>query len=746
MTSTPPEKAFEAWARRQSYEMQKRAFLRQLQRMQWLEFIAYVLAFAWVLVMFIAFQMGRVGGDVAGIVTAWALLGGAFLAWLTRRQQARVQARLAALDEAYADVAKESPMSNPIDRAVEAGAGFDAGATPRPTTRALLIGIDAYAQPHVPDLQGCVADVLAVRDMLVRRFGVSPEQITLLTNEQATRQNILDAFEQLVARTQPGDRVYVHYSGHGSQMRDVHGDEPDGRDETIVPHDSRDPQGRVFDITDDELFAFVSRLQAKTDDIVLVFDCCHSGSITRETGTVRRVPMDEREPPASTATRSTSAHAEGERGALPMGGGYVLVSGCRAEELSNEYEVPLGDGRTAKFGALTYHLVRALLTLPTDTTWRNLILDVGQQVNALFASQHPVVEGDVERTVFGRQVRPRDAAFTVTEVAGQTLTLDAGAAHGLRPETPLALYAPDVETFADAEPLAKARVQRVEATRATAVQTEGAAVPVGARARPLAPPVEMRLPVVLDESAAMLAESLGAFPWITLTDARSAPSAVFVRMADGRVFLETITGRLLLAPFDAADHAGLHARLEHMARYRQLALLDNPDPASLMKTTMGLALGMLGANGQVQPLSPDADGMYRLTFGQKVVLTVQNSHPRPVYITLLALNSDFSVQPFYPPPGAVDNRLDANRTLQLGLKGELTVSPPAGRTTVLLIATEQPSDFRSLVMSGLRSLEQQHPLERLLNESATRGLTFAPATPVNDDWTVKRISFYARPA
>ncbi|RME10250.1 MAG: hypothetical protein D6802_09870, partial [Ardenticatenia bacterium] len=59
MTSTPPEKAFEAWARRQSYEMQKRAFLRQLQRMQWLEFIAYVLAFAWVLVMFIAFQMGR---------------------------------------------------------------------------------------------------------------------------------------------------------------------------------------------------------------------------------------------------------------------------------------------------------------------------------------------------------------------------------------------------------------------------------------------------------------------------------------------------------------------------------------------------------------------------------------------------------------------------------------------------------------------------------------------------------------
>nr|WP_290670340.1 caspase family protein [Ardenticatena sp.] len=741
-----PEKTFEAWARRQAYEMQRRALLRQLQRMQWLEFLAYVLAFAWVLGMFVAFQMGRVGGDIAGIVTAWALVGGAFLAWLTRRRQAQVQARLAALDAAYADVTQEATMPEQPQRAVDAGTGFEGGGTPTPTMHALVIGIDEYAQPHVPDLQGCVADALAVRDMLVRRFGVAPEHITLLTNEAATREGILNAFEQLVARTRPGDRVYVHYSGHGSQMRDVHGDEPDGRDETIVPHDSRDPEGRVFDITDDELFAFVQRLQAKTSEIVLVFDCCHSGSITREMGTVRRLPMDEREPPAPPPTRSTTVHTEGVRGALPTGGGYVLVSGCRAEELSNEYEVPLSDGRTAKFGALTYHLVRALLTLPADTTWRQLIEDVGQQVNALFANQHPVVEGDIERAVFGRRVRPRDAAFMVTAVAGKTLTIDAGGAHGLRAEMPLAIYAPDVETFAEAEPVAQARVQQVETTQATAVQTAGAVVPVGARVRPLAPPVEMRLPVVLDESALGLAQALQAFPWIQLTDARTAPSGVFVRVMDGRLHLETITGRALVTPFDASDVAGLHARLEHMARYRQLALLDNPDPASLMKTTLGLSLGLLGANERVQPLPPAADGTYQLTFGQNVVLTVQNSHPRPVFITLLTLNGDFSVQPFYPPPGAVDNRLDANRSLQLGLKGELTVSPPEGKTTVLLLATEQPSDFRSLIMAGLRSLEATHPLERLLNESATRGLTFAPATPVNDDWTAKRLTFYARPA
>ena len=74
--------------------------------------------------------------------------------------------------------------------------------TAMPTKRALLIGIDAY--PHVPPLNGCVNDVRLMRERARRALRVSAEQITLLADEQATRDGILAAFDALVAATGAG--------------------------------------------------------------------------------------------------------------------------------------------------------------------------------------------------------------------------------------------------------------------------------------------------------------------------------------------------------------------------------------------------------------------------------------------------------------------------------------------------------------------------------------------------------------
>ena len=77
--------------------------------------------------------------------------------------------------------------------------------------------------------------------------------------------------------------------------------EPDGRDETIVPHDSR--TNDVFDIPDKTMAALLERLAAaKGKHITVVLDCCHSGSGTRKVGgpgtaLTRRVEDDLRRPP-----------------------------------------------------------------------------------------------------------------------------------------------------------------------------------------------------------------------------------------------------------------------------------------------------------------------------------------------------------------------------------------------------------------------------------------------------------------
>ena len=60
------------------------------------------------------------------------------------------------------------------------------------------------------------------------------------------------------------------------------GDEADGMDETTVPFDSGRDLYPNRDITDDEIFAWLRKLSARTDNITLIFDSCHSGTIDRD--------------------------------------------------------------------------------------------------------------------------------------------------------------------------------------------------------------------------------------------------------------------------------------------------------------------------------------------------------------------------------------------------------------------------------------------------------------------------------
>ena len=170
--------------------------------------------------------------------------------------------------------------------------------------RAVLIGIDDYHDDsNVTDLKGAVNDVELMQTLLVGKFGFDPDNIVVLTNEQATHQAIVSTISSHLGQSQAGDVALVHYSGHGSQMFDSDGDEPDRMDETIVPHDSR--QGGVFDISDDQINDLMSQLSAKTDNVVFVLDSCHSGTAARAADalgldrTARFTPADQRPPPQS---------------------------------------------------------------------------------------------------------------------------------------------------------------------------------------------------------------------------------------------------------------------------------------------------------------------------------------------------------------------------------------------------------------------------------------------------------------
>ena len=158
-----------------------------------------------------------------------------------------------------------------------------------PRKLALLVGINSYA---ASPLEGCVIDVELQRHLLIHRFGFNPGDILTLTDEQATRQGILEAFEEhLIKQAKPGDVVAYHYSGHGSRVFDPNPiipprDGNPGLNGTFVPVDSTLPDGYpeaagfVKDIMGHTLFLLMSALP--TENVTVVLDSCFSGAATRE--------------------------------------------------------------------------------------------------------------------------------------------------------------------------------------------------------------------------------------------------------------------------------------------------------------------------------------------------------------------------------------------------------------------------------------------------------------------------------
>ncbi|MGN1173473.1 MAG: caspase family protein [Muribaculaceae bacterium] len=154
------------------------------------------------------------------------------------------------------------------------------------TRRALVIGIGEQEDTMWVKINGD-KDVAYVEEML-HGAGYSDDNIIKLVNKEATKAAIVGAFRRLSERCEMGDVVYVHFSGHGQMMKDVHNDEKDGLDECWIPYDAyRRPcvqdRGEKH-LTDDEVNVCLGAISDKIGDsgkMLVVIDACHSGDATR---------------------------------------------------------------------------------------------------------------------------------------------------------------------------------------------------------------------------------------------------------------------------------------------------------------------------------------------------------------------------------------------------------------------------------------------------------------------------------
>ena len=146
-------------------------------------------------------------------------------------------------------------------------------------SRALLIGINYYGTEAA--LNGCINDVIMMKNYLVSEgYSSAKQDMRLLTDDgkndgKPTRQTILDGLKWLTEGAEAGDSLFLHFSGHGTQVEDKNSDEDDGMDEAICPVDYS-VSGLIID---DLLFQLSAGTIKKGVNMVCLFDCCHSGTM-----------------------------------------------------------------------------------------------------------------------------------------------------------------------------------------------------------------------------------------------------------------------------------------------------------------------------------------------------------------------------------------------------------------------------------------------------------------------------------
>jgi len=157
--------------------------------------------------------------------------------------------------------------------------GF-AKAVARPSRRALLIGINDYPNP-ANRLEGCVNDVFLISSVL-QECAFEPEEIRVVLDDRATTDGIMDRLHWLLDDVHDGDERILFYSGHGAQIPEYGpAQEPDHFDECLVPYDFDWTAAHA--IRDKQFCELYSQLPYASR-FVAVFDCCHSGGITRDGG------------------------------------------------------------------------------------------------------------------------------------------------------------------------------------------------------------------------------------------------------------------------------------------------------------------------------------------------------------------------------------------------------------------------------------------------------------------------------
>jgi hypothetical protein len=231
--------------------------------------------------------------------------------------------------------------------------------------RLLSIAINNYPG-EINDLRGCLKDQEYICD-LFKNF----DKIALHKDSSATIENVKSNMKSLIESSSCGDKIVIHYSGHGCQILDLNGDEADGYDEALCLYDGR--------FIDDDINDILSKLRDGVECLVIL-DSCFSGTATRGKNT-RFAGIDFRK--KGETRRKSIIHSDNMK--------WTVMSACREDQTAADAFI---DNHYC--GAFTYYLCKTAKKGKTIEQWYRSIVRSGIRRY----EQKPTLEGNNLKSIY----------------------------------------------------------------------------------------------------------------------------------------------------------------------------------------------------------------------------------------------------------------------------------------------------------------------------------------------------------
>ncbi len=564
---------------------------------------------------------------------------------------------------------------------------------------AVIIGINAYRQfaTGLPDatLRGAINDANGVSRVLTGHFGFPSSNVMLLLDGAATKAAIRAALTVwLRGRVKAGDQVVFFFSGHGSQIPDVNGDESDGLDETLAPADVLS-DGASNDITDDELHAWLGTLP--TTQVTVILDSCHSGSASRALGDLRTKALPRRRPPPRPRPSGT---VRPRRDDDPWPSGYVEIAAAASDENAADAAFRNEEGGPVTYGGVfTTFLLRELWTSAPGETFAAVMQEVRSRVQTAGYPQRPQLLGDSAKTVFDVREVAVLSPPRITRVDGATAVVNAGRNRKLARNSVL-------ETSSGAQ----LRIDVVEEGESSARILSGRpivgdAVSLVAQAFP-EPRFELVVDARLRPLASSLTDSLRQFIRIDVVAGSSTADAALVAVRDSvRLVGREGAVRYATRASTAARDTSLRRALESMLATKVLAGLDAPAGAP------GVTL---------------EHPTHRRSFAIGDTIAFKVTSTRAGYLTLIDLAPDGVVTVLTPSTYFRVGQLTANVAVIIPGPEDgvvLRITPPAGRGIVRAVVSDTPVPVGPSAGEQDSGVQAAKRVLQSLRQAASRGIT-----------------------